>query len=84
MTTSNLTAGTGASPTVSGILNLLPTKGNRQYESVLCQTLSQTFRESLIILLQTLNMTTTCYYMDADCTKDRKQINCIDPGNLMM
>jgi hypothetical protein len=75
MTISHLMAGTGATPTISGILNLLQTKGNRQYVSTICQTLSQTFRESLIILLQILNMTTTCYYTDTDCTEDRKQIN---------
>jgi hypothetical protein len=79
--------GTRATPTVSGILNLLQTKGNRQYMSICCQTLSQTFRESLISLLQILNMITTCYYTDTDCTEDRKQIMItlarIDPGNSM-
>jgi hypothetical protein len=71
MTTNHPTAGT-----VSGLLNLLQTKGNRQHVSIICQTLSQIFRESLIIMLQILNVITSlCYYMDADCIDDRKQIN---------
>jgi hypothetical protein len=89
MTTSHLMAGTGATPTVSAISNLLQTKSKRQHVSIFCQTLSQTFRESLIITLQILNMTTTRYYTDTNCTEDRKQINdktsgFIDPGNPMM
>jgi hypothetical protein len=76
MTTNHPTAGTGATPTVSGTLNLLQTMGNRQHVSIICQTLSQIFTESLIILLQNLKlMAPLCYYTNADCTEDRKQIN---------
>jgi hypothetical protein len=39
MTTNHLTAGTQATPTVSDILNLLQTKGNRQHKSIIYQTL---------------------------------------------
>jgi hypothetical protein len=76
MTTNHPTASTEATPTLSGILNLHQTKGNRQPKTIICQTLSQIFRESLIIMLQILNiMTPLCYYMDTDCIEDRKQIN---------
>ena len=41
----------------------------------LCHTLSETVRESLVILLQILNeMTPLCYYTDKDCMGDRKQM----------
>jgi hypothetical protein len=40
MTSNHPTAGTEATPTVSGILNLLQTKGKRQHVSIICQTLS--------------------------------------------
>jgi hypothetical protein len=72
--TSHLMAGTGATPTVSAISNLLQTKSKRQHVSIFCQTLSQIFREPLIIPLQILNMTTTRYYTDTNCTEDRNQI----------
>jgi hypothetical protein len=76
MTTNHLTAGTEATPTLSGKLNLLLTKGNRQHVTIICHTLSQIFVESLITPLQILNiMTPLCYYTDTDCIEDSKRIN---------
>jgi alkyl hydroperoxide reductase subunit AhpF len=76
MTTNHLTAGTEATPKVSGILDLLQTKGKIQQMSRICQILLQTFRELLIILLQILNiMRTPSHYMDTDYIEDGKQIN---------
>jgi hypothetical protein len=43
---------------------------------IICQSLSQIFRESSFVLLQILNIITTLsHYMDSDCIKFRKQIN---------
>jgi hypothetical protein len=50
-------------------------EANTQHVPIICQTLSQTFRESLIIPLQILNiMIPLHYHMDTDCIKERKQM----------
>jgi hypothetical protein len=53
--------------------------GNIQHMSIICQSLSQIFRQSIFTLLQNLSiMTTLSYYMATDCIKIRKQITILN------